>query len=133
MPITHALGRLTIAIGLSAMVGCGGEERGPLLAGGREVKSWVADLHHPKPQARRRAVLKLGNVGDADPAVGEALAEALHDLDPLVRRDAIVAVLKLKQPREAIRDQLDVMSKTDKDARAREMARKAMERLGKME
>ena len=35
-----------------------------MLAGGREVKSWIADLHDPKPQVRRQAVLKLGNVGD---------------------------------------------------------------------
>ena len=38
---------------------CGGEKRGPVLAGGREVKSWVADLHDSKPQVRRQAVLKL--------------------------------------------------------------------------
>ena len=50
--------------------GCNREERGPILAGGREVKSWIADLQIPRPQVRRQAVLKLGNVGDADPTVG---------------------------------------------------------------
>ena len=70
------------------------------------MKSWVADLHNPKPQVRRQAVLKLGNAGDSDPAVADALAEALHDTDPLVRCDAILAVVKLKQPGAAIKDQL---------------------------
>ena len=53
------------------------------------MKSWVADLHDAKPQVRRQAVLKLGNVGDEDPAVADALAEALHDTDPAraLRRD----------------------------------------------
>ena len=74
---------------LLAASGCNREERGPILAGGREVKSWVADLHDPKPQVRRQAVLKLGNVGDADPAVAEGLAEALRDTDALVRRAAV--------------------------------------------
>ena len=35
------------------------------------MKSWIADLHHAKPQVRRQAVLKLGNVGDHDPAAAE--------------------------------------------------------------
>jgi hypothetical protein len=48
------------------MSGCRREEQGPLLAGGREVGSWVAALNDAKPQVRRQAVLKLGNVGDAD-------------------------------------------------------------------
>jgi HEAT repeat protein len=129
----QVLSVLKLAIVLTTMTGCGGPGPGPILAGGREVKSWVADLHSPKPQVRRQAVLKLGNVGDADPAVSEALSEALHDSDPLVRRDAILAVVKLKQPGDAIKDQLDTMSKKDKDSRARELARKALERIGKVE
>jgi HEAT repeat protein len=122
-----------IAIVLAAIAGCGGEDRGPLLAGGREVKSWVADLHDPKPQVRRQAVLKLGNVGDDDPTVTDALAEALHDTDLQVRRAAILAVVKLKQPGLAIKNQLDTMSKSDKDSRARDLAGKALDRLGKSE
>ena len=93
MQRTHVRSGLKIAIVLAVMAGCGGPERGPLLAGGREVKSWVADLHNPKPQVRRQAVLKLGNVGDDDPTVGQALAEALHDTYPMVRRAAIRAVV----------------------------------------
>ena len=70
-------------------------------------------------------MLKLGNVGDEDPAVAEGLAEALRDTDPLVRRDAILAVVKLKQPGAAIKDQLETMSRSDKNARARDLAGKA--------
>ena len=73
----QVLAGLGIAIVLALLAGCGGPERGPVLAGGREVKSWIADLHTPSRQVRRQAVLKLGNVGDADPAVGEALTDAL--------------------------------------------------------
>jgi HEAT repeats len=124
---------LIALLGTAAFPGCKGEERGPTLAGGREVKSWVADLHSPKAQVRRQAVLKLGNVGDEDPTVADALAEALHDADALVRCDAILAVVKLKQPGEVIKGQLETMSKTDKNDRARDLAGKALVRLGKTE
>jgi HEAT repeat protein len=136
MQKTRALASRTALIGLfgiAAIPGCGGQEQGPILSGGREVKSWVADLHNPKPQVRRQAVLKLGNAGDTDPAVADALAEALHDTDPLVRCDAILAVVKLKQPGAALKDQLETMSRSDKNARARDLAGKALERLGKTE
>lgn len=112
-----------------ALPGCGREERGPILSGGREVKSWIKDLHDPKPKVRRQAVLKLGNVGD-DPAAAEALAEALNDKEPLVRRDAILAIAKLKAPSVAIRERLEAMSRSDKDPGARELAGKAVTKLG---
>ncbi len=124
---------LSVLFGTVAFSGCGGTERGPILAGGREVKSWVADLHNPKPKVRRQAVLKLGNVGDEDPSVADALADALQDTDPLVRSDAILAVVKLKQPGAAIKERLEIMSKSDQNARARDLAGKALERLGKTE
>jgi HEAT repeat protein len=107
--------------------GCQREERGPILAGGREVKSWLADLHDSKSTVRRVAVLKLGNVGDADPSVVDALAEALHDLDAVVRRDAIRAVAKFKKPSEAIKAQLKAMSESDRDSLVRDHARRALD------
>jgi HEAT repeat protein len=122
-----------VMLGTLAFSGCGGPEPGPLLAGGREVKSWVEASHDPRPQVRRHAVLKLGNVGDADPAAAKALAEALHDADPLVRSDAVLAVAKLKDPGAAIKDQLETMSRSDKNARARELAGKALARLREAE
>lgn len=122
--------RTAVVIVLLAASGCSREERGPLLAGGREVKSWLADLHDPKPQVRRQAVLKLGNVGDADPAAAEGVAEALRDTDALVRRAAILAVAKLTKPSEAILAQLRVMNERDRDALVREHAKKAIAHFG---
>jgi hypothetical protein len=133
VPISTTGTLLAILAWAAALPGCGREERGPILSGGREVKSWIQDLHDPKPQVRRQAVLKLGNAADSDPTVAEGLAEALNDTDPLVRRDAILAVAKLKQPSEAIRGRLETMSRSDKDPRARDLARKAVIRLGGVE
>jgi len=118
---------------LTISAGCNREERGPLLAGGREVKSWLVDLRNPQPHARRQAVLKLGNVGDADPAVAEGLAEALRDSEVLVRRDAVHAVAKLTKPSDAIMAQLKVMSESDRDTLVRDYARRALAHFGAAE
>jgi HEAT repeats len=112
-----------------AVPSCGREERGPLLAGGHEVKSWVEALKDRDPKKRRVAVLKLGNVGDADPAAAEGLAEALLDTDDQVRRDAVLAVAKLKSPGETIMSRLRTMAESDRDLRARDLAKKAIARL----
>ena len=121
---------LALVATITNLSGCGREEGGPILSGGREAKSWIADLHNPRPQVRRQAVLKLGNAGDSDPATAEGLAEALQDPDALVRRDAIRAVAKLKQPGGLIKERLQTMSRLDKDSLARDLASKALERLG---
>jgi hypothetical protein len=121
---------LALVATITSLSGCGREERGPILSGGREVKSWITDLRNPKPQVRRQAVLKLGNAGDSDPATAEGLAEALQDSDALVRRDAIRAVAKLKQPGALIKERLETMSQIDKDSLARDLASKALARLG---
>jgi HEAT repeat protein len=104
-----------------------------MLAGGREVKSWLADLHDPKPQVRRQAVLKLGNVGDADPAAAAGLTEALSDNDATVRRAAILAVAKLTQPGEAILALLKTLSEGDRDTLVRDHAKKALAHFGAAE
>ena len=97
------------------------------------MKSWLADLRDPKPQVRRQAVLKLGNVGDADPAAAEGLADALRDTDALIRSDAIHAVAKLTKPSETIQAQLKVMSDSDHDTRVRDNAKKALKHFGAAE
>jgi HEAT repeat protein len=119
------------ALIFSAMVasGCGREQRVPVLAGGREVKSWIADLHDGKAGVRRQAVLKLGNVGDADPAAVQGLAAALRDADPLVRREAVFAVLKLKSPTQEIVQELGEVRRADRDATVRDLASRALEKL----
>jgi HEAT repeat protein len=120
---------IVVALLLLSAAGCSGEPRGPILAGGREVKSWVADLNDPQPKVRRVAVLKLGNVGDTDPSAVEALTGALKDKDALVRRDAILAVAKLTKPTEAIVQELRTMIQSDRDATVRDHAAKALKRF----
>ncbi len=127
---TLTAGVLTVLASIIALPGCGREERGPVLGGGRELKSWIADLHNPRPRVRRQAVLKLGNAGDSDPATAAGLAAALQDPDALVRRDAIRAVAKLKQPGRLIKERLQTMTRRDQDSLARDLASKALERLG---
>ena len=124
-----------LAVGIVCMVfpmasGCSHEEP-DFLAGGREVESWIAALHDPDPQVRRQAVMKLGNVGDADPAAAEGLTEALCDTDVQVRRAAVFAVVKLDKPSEAITSQLDIMSRNDSEPGVREVAGKALEKLSR--
>ncbi len=102
-----------------------------MLAGGREVKAWVADLRDPKPSVRRTAVLKLGNVGDADSTVAKALLGALSDTELLVRRDAVLAVVKLKEPSVQTFEKLHDMSGADRDPRVRELATKALAKFGR--
>ncbi len=122
-----------VAVMVLALCGCSHGPQGPMLAGGREVKSWLADLRDPKPQVRRLAVLKLGNVGDAHPSAAEGLALALRDSDALVRRDAVLAVAKLTKPGETILGQLRVMSDSEPDTLARDHAKKAIAHFGKAE
>jgi HEAT repeat protein len=74
---------------------------------------------------RRQAILKLGNVGEADPAVSEGLAAALGDQDATVRREAVLAVVKLKQPGAAIIERLETMTRHDRDAKVRDAAQRA--------
>ncbi len=113
------------------LAGCGAEPRGPFQAGGRDVKSWVDDLKSPKSALRRQAVHKLGNVGDVDPAAAEALNRALNDSNALVRHDAVIAVLKLSAPNDAIVARLQVMAKSDSSPPARDAAKKALTKLGR--
>jgi HEAT repeat protein len=123
--------RIAIAVALLTASGCARDDRGPMLAGGREVKSWLADLHDPKPQVRRQAVLKLGNVGDADPAAAEGLAEAIRDSDSIVRRNAVSAVAKLSNPSDEILAWLMVMGDRDPDLRVRDYAKRAIAHFDK--
>jgi HEAT repeat protein len=122
---------IAIAVALLTASGCGREERGPVLAGGREVKSWVADLHDPKPHVRRTAVLKLGNVGDSDPAAAEGLAEAIGDSDPVVRRSAVGAVAKLSKPSNEVLARIRIMSESDPDLHVRDYAKRAIAHFDK--
>jgi HEAT repeat protein len=115
-----------LVVALVTLSACSRQDRGPLLAGGREVKSWIADLHDPTPHVRRKAVLKLGNVGDSDPAAAEGIALALHDSDAIVRRDAVSALAKLSKPNGETMAWLKVMSDRDDDPGVRDYAKRAI-------
>jgi hypothetical protein len=116
-----------LGIAVCLMIGgCSRDSDAPVLSGGREVESWVAALQDANPQVRRQAVLKLGNVGDADPAVEDALAGALADSDALVRRDAVLAVVKLEAPGEAVVTRLQALSRDDPDPAVRDAASRAL-------
>lgn len=115
---------------LIATSGCSHEEP-DFLAGGREVEAWITALHDANPLVRRQAVMKLGNVGDADPAAAQGLTEALGDSDVQVRRAAVFAVVKLDKPGKAITSQLDSMRRSDSEPGIREVAARALERLSR--
>jgi hypothetical protein len=117
---------LLIAAAALTHPGCSQEERGPILAGGRKVKSWLDALSDPKPTVRRQAVLKLGNVGDADPAVPGALGQAIRDSDATVRRDALGAIAKLRNPSEDTLAWIKIMSDRDPDAKVRDYAKRTI-------
>jgi HEAT repeat protein len=120
------LAAIRLMAGCLMIAGCGRDSNAPVLSGGREVESWVAALQDANPQVRRQAVLKLGNVGAADPVVEEALTGALADSDALVRRDAVLAVVKLEAPGEAIISRLQTMSRDDQDPAVRDAAARAL-------
>ncbi len=122
---------VAILVALALAAGCGGESRAPFQAGGRQVKDWVGDLKSPKATVRRQAVHKLGNVGDADPAAAEALAGALRDPDALVRHDAVLGVLKLEKLGRVPAPRSTAMAQRDKDAKVRDVAKKAVTKLGR--
>ena len=95
------------------------------------MKSWIGDLHDPRPEVRRQAVLKLGNMGDGDPTVADGLAEALRDSDAVVRRAAVSAVAKLSKPNEEIMAWLRVMGDRDNEPRVRDYAKRALAQFEK--
>lgn len=107
--------------------GCGRVK--PTLAGGKPVGHWVQALQNPDAKVRKEAAFKLGNVGPTDPAALPALRGALKDRDARVRREAILALLKCGPgARDAI-SELTQVQKTDRDAKVREYAAKALEKL----
>lgn len=126
-PLTCAI----LSMMILAVAGCKSHDEAPILAGGREVESWLTALQDPDPKVRRQAVLKLGNVGDADPDVEQGLSGALSDRDPQVRRDAVFAVVKLQQPGDEIVSQLETMSRDDNEPGIRDVATRALARLNR--
>jgi HEAT repeat protein len=83
----------------------------------------------PDKKLRKEAVAKLGNFGAACPEVLQALTGALHDADAQVRGEAVLALAKLgPDARPAIPD-LEALGRTDPDAKVRDYATRALEKL----
>ena len=107
--------------------GCGKSH--VVLSGGKPPSYWVASVTSPDAKLRRTAVVKLGNVGDADPAVVPALVGALHDTDPRVRGDAVLALLKAGPAAKQGLCDLEDLARRDRDANVRGYAARAIEKL----
>ncbi len=101
----------------------------PTLAGGRPVSYWVEALRGPDAGLRKKAALKLGNVGPGDPAVLPALLGALKDEDAAVRREAIVALMKCGPAARAAIPALTEIEQSDPDPQARADAARALRRF----
>jgi HEAT repeat protein len=111
----------------AAASGCGATT--PTLAGGKPVSHWVAALQSPDAKTRKTAAFKLGNVGPADSAVVPTLVGSLKDVEPAVRCEAILALVKCGSDAKAALPTLSELEKNDPDATVRQYAAKALEKL----
>lgn len=118
------VGLMVLAGGVA---GCG--ESRPTLAGGKPVAHWVEALHDPDARVRKKAAFKLGNVGTADPTALPALVAALGDRDAAVRGETILALMKFGPVAREALPPLTELQRRDPDARVRQYATRAVERL----
>jgi HEAT repeat protein len=117
--------RLLIALVLLSFVGCG---KAPPTT---RVNHWIETLRSPDAKLRKKAAFTLGNLGTTDPAVVPALRGALSDTDSAVRREAILALVKCGPLAGDAIPTLTQMQRRDPDARVRQCAAKAVEKLQK--
>jgi HEAT repeat protein len=110
------------AIGLS---GCG--EAPPDVA--REVKRWVQALDAPDAAMRKKALLKLGNIGPGEPAVLPAVMKALRDRDAGVRAAAVLAMVKVGRDAGDAVPALARMRDRDSSGQVRAYAARALQGL----
>jgi HEAT repeat protein len=123
MRVVISLSLLVIALG-----GCS-RPRAPLTAGGKPVSHWVGLVKDPDARQRVRAVKELGRVGTADAAALPALTASLKDADARVRAEAVLALLNIGPEARSAAVALEEASQTDRDAKVRAYARKALERV----
>ena len=121
----RVLAILLLAVVLS---GCGKSE--PTLAGGKPVTYWVAALKDPDVNMRKKAAFKLGNVGTADPVALPALLGGLDDRDPVVRREVVLALVKLGPAAAEAVPRLVKLRESDRDPKVRGYAARAIDKLG---
>jgi hypothetical protein len=114
-------------VALPMLSGCRKTE--PPLAGGKPVNYWIESLQDPDASKRKSAAFKLGNVGTTDPGVLPALLDALRDTDAGVRCEVILALVKCApEAKEAVPDLVE-RQKNDRDAKVRDYAAKALDKL----
>jgi hypothetical protein len=119
--------RSWLLVCFAALGGCA-PEHAPL-TGGKPIGYWVETSRTADAAMRKEAVFKLGNAGPADPAVLPALMAALGDKDPRVRREAVLAVLKMGDSAQEAVPLLAAMEAKDGDPKTREFAAKALSKL----
>jgi HEAT repeat protein len=117
------------ALALLACLLFGCSKHQPTLSGGKPISYWITSAASGDQKLRREAVAKLGNAGSADPGVVPALVTALHDADPQVRVGAIIALLKIGPQAKQAAGDLDVLARSDRDAKIRAYATRALEKL----
>jgi hypothetical protein len=112
------------------LTGCG--KPVPTLAGGKPVNYWLEALGNADPKIRKTAVLKLGNVGASDPSAYPAIVTSLKDVDAGVRREAILALMKGGANGSEPLPELTALQHSDRDARVRDYASKALDYFRKI-
>jgi HEAT repeat protein len=115
-------------LAIAVLPGCG--SRTPPLSGGKPASYRLAALQDGDAKVRQKAVTKLGNAGDTDPAVFPALLEAIKDTDACVRRASVLALMKFGPDAKQAVPMLTDVQRNDQDAEVRAFARKALARLG---
>jgi HEAT repeat protein len=116
------------AVGLAILAsGCGQTQ--PTMVGGKPVSQWLKALQEPDAKVRKTAVVKLGNVGTADPAALPAVIGALKDPDAAVRCEAILALVKCGPAAAEAIPALTDLQQRDPNAQVRHYAAKAIEKL----
>jgi HEAT repeat protein len=122
--MTEFMRWLWLAPLLLGIAGCGG---GPPLAmaGGK----WANALRDPDASVRKKAAFTLGNIGPADPAVLPALVEGLRDADAGVRCEVILALVKYGPRAKEALPVLSELREHDREARVRDYAGKALDKL----
>jgi len=118
---------ILVAILVISFSGCTAQ---PAPDTGARVRHWIEALRQPDAKMRKEAAFKLGNLGLTDPAsVVPALTEALKNADASVRCEVILALLKCgPAAKEAIPELTEAQQK-DRDAKVRDYATKALEKL----
>jgi HEAT repeat protein len=121
--------RAVLAVSGVALVLAGCGKAAPVVVHGKAVSYWVEALHSTNAKERKRAAEALGSVGPADPAAIPALVEAVRDPEVTVREAAVLCLLRLgPAAREAV-PALEAVARDDSEARVRDYAAKALEKI----